>query len=76
MATTLEVYVLPSMTTVTVLAPPDTLTGTTCIADESFTDAFLAPVTATLAVFPAAPAIATETTKSFPDFVTEVVIPR
>jgi hypothetical protein len=50
LATTLDVYVFPSITTVTVLAPPETFTGTTCIADESFTDAFLAPVTATLAV--------------------------
>ena len=69
-------YDLPSITTVTVFAPAFTFTGTTCIADESFTDAFFAPVTATLAVLPAAPAIATETTKSFPDFATEVVIPR
>ena len=66
---------MPSTVTVTALAPALTLTGTTCSAEESFTEVFLAPVTATVALFPEAPAIATETMKSFPDLATEVVIP-
>jgi len=70
------VYVLPSITTVTVLAPPDTVTGTTCRADESFTDELFAPVTATYAFLPVAPAMATDTMKSLPDFATDVVMPR
>lgn len=69
-------YVFPSITTETVFAPADTFTGTTCIGDEILTVVFFAPVTETVADLPAAPATATETTKSFPDFATVVVIPR
>ena len=69
-------YVFPSITTETVLAPADTFTGTTCIAEEILTVAFFAPVTETVADLPAAPATATEITKSFPDFATEVEMPR
>ena len=75
-AVILDVYVLPSITTDTVLAPALTFTGTTCIADEILTVVFLAPVTETVADLPAAPATATETTKSLPDFATDVEIPR
>ena len=50
------------MTTLTVFAPGVTLTGTICRGELRRTELFVAPVTDTAAVLPAAPSMATETT--------------